>query len=113
MERIRTMFWIKKLLAALNQTRHGNLIKISDKFYLIFEWEIQIWPKVLVKKVTMQCTKVKTHTDACNPCKINKTDNFSPILVTSMHKTDFFLITEIYMGFPYILEAVFRFLPKC
>ena len=72
-----------------------------------------MWPKVLVKKVTMQCTKIKTHTDACYPCKINKTDHFSPILMTSMHKTDFFLNTEIYKEFPYILEAVFSFLPKC
>ena len=43
-----------------------------------------------VKKVTMQCTKMKTHTDACYPCKINKTNHFSPILVTSVPKTDFF-----------------------
>ena len=46
--------------------------------------------KVLVKKVTMQCTKMKTHTGACYPCKINKTSNFSPVLVTSIHKTDSF-----------------------
>ena len=32
----------------------------------------------------------ETHTDACYPCKINKTSNFSPILVTSIHKTDSF-----------------------
>ena len=57
---------------------------------MIFEQEIEIWPKVLVKKLTMQCTKMKTHTDACCPCKINKTSNFSPILVTSIHKTDSF-----------------------
>ena len=69
--------------------------------------------KVLVKKVTMQCTKMKTHTDACYPCKINKTNHFRPILVTSVHKNWFFLIIEIYMGFPYIPEAVFSFLPKC
>ena len=69
-----------------------NTILMSKlrKFYLIFEQEIQIWPKVLVKKVTMQCTKMKNHTDACYPCKINKTGNFSPILVTSIHKTDSF-----------------------
>ena len=84
----------------------------KDKFYLIFEREIQIWPKVLVKKVTMQCTKTKTHTDACYPWKINKTNHFSPILVTSVPKTDFFPIIEISMGFPYIPEAVFSFLPK-
>ena len=74
---------------------------LRHKFYLIFELEIQIWPEV-----TMQCTKIKTHTDACYLCKINKTDHFSPILVTSIHKTVFFLIIEIYMGFPYIPEAV-------
>ena len=49
-----------------------------DKFYLIFEREIQIWPKVLVKKVTMQCTKMTTHTDACYACKINKNNHFFP-----------------------------------
>ena len=59
-------------------------------FHLIFEQEIKIWPKVLVKKVTMQCTKMKTHTGACYPCKIDKTNHFSPILVTSVHKTDSF-----------------------
>ena len=46
--------------------------------------------KVSVKKVTMQCTKMKTHTEACYPFKINKTNHFSPILVTSVHKTDSF-----------------------
>ena len=55
---------------------------------MTFEQEIQIWPKVLVKKVTMQCTKIKTDTDACYPCKINKTNHFSPILVTSVPKND-------------------------
>ena len=62
----------------------------QDKFYLIFEQEIQIWPKVLVKKVTMQCTKMKTQTNAFYLCKINKTNNFSPILVTSIYKIDSF-----------------------
>ena len=46
--------------------------------------------KVSVKTVTMECTKMKTQTDACYPCKINKTNHFSPILVTSIHKTDSF-----------------------
>ena len=46
--------------------------------------------KVLVKNITMQCTKMKTHTDTCYPRKINKTNHFSPILVTSIHKTDSF-----------------------
>ena len=62
----------------------------SDKFYLMFEREIQIWPKVLVKKVTMQCTRMKTHTGACYHWKITKTNNFPPILVTSIHKTGSF-----------------------
>ena len=34
----------------------------------------------------MQCTKMKTNTDAYYPCKINKTNNFSPILVTTLDK---------------------------
>ena len=46
--------------------------------------------KVLVEKVTMQCTSIKIHTDAYYPCKINKANHFSPILVTTMHKTDSF-----------------------
>ena len=78
------------------------------------EKEIQIWPKVLVKKITMQCIKIKTHTDACYPCKINKTNHFSPILVTSIHKTDFFSDYRDLYGIPiYIPEAVFSFLPMC
>ena len=72
-------------------------------FYLIFEREIQIWPKVLVEKITIQCTKIKTHTDACYSCKINKTNNFSPILVTSVHKTDSFCSD---MGFSYKLQKL-------
>ena len=51
----------------------------EDKFYLMVEREIQIWPKVLVKKLTMQCTKMKTHTDACYPCKITRTDLFCQV----------------------------------
>ena len=46
--------------------------------------------KSLTEKLTMQCTKMKTHTDAYYPCKINKASNFSPILVTSIRKTDSF-----------------------
>ena len=42
------------------------------------------------KSITMQCTKMKTHTQACYPCKINKTNHFPPILVTSIQKTDSF-----------------------
>ena len=38
----------------------------------------------------MQCTKMKTHTDACYPCKISKTNYFSHILVTSIHRTESF-----------------------
>ena len=53
----------------------------------------------------MQCTKIKTHTDACYLCKINKTDHFSPILVTSIHKTDFFLIIEIIWD-PHIFQKL-------
>ena len=33
-------------------------------FYFMFEQEIQIWPKVLMKNVSMQCTKMKAHTEA-------------------------------------------------
>ena len=40
----------------------------------------------LNKKVNMQCTKMKTHTEACHPCKTSKPDNFLPIVVTSIHK---------------------------
>ena len=44
--------------------------------------------KSLSKKVTMQCTKMKTYTRACYPCILTKTNHFSSILVTSLHKTD-------------------------
>ena len=60
----------------------------------------------------MECTKMKTHTDACYPRKINKTNDFAPILVTSIHKNWPFLIMETYMGFLYIPEAVFSFFAK-
>ena len=50
--------------------------------------------KSLGEKVTMQCIKMKIHTDACCPCKINKTSNVSPILVTSIHKTDSFRLQK-------------------
>ena len=54
------------------------------------------------------------HRGLLYPCKINKTNHFSPILVHYLNtQTWFFLIIEIYMGFPYIPEAVFSFLPKC
>ena len=56
----------------------------------MFEQEIRILPKVLVKKVNMQCTKMKTHTEACYPCKITKTNIFLPILVTSIYESDSF-----------------------
>ena len=46
--------------------------------------------KSLGEKVTTPCTKMKTHTNAYYPCKINKTNHFSPILVTSIHKTGSF-----------------------
>ena len=72
----------------------------------MFEREGQIWAKVLVKKETMQCTKMKTHTKACYSCKITKTNNFFQILVTSIHETDSFLIIGILMGFPYISDFV-------
>ena len=49
----------------------------------------------LVKKVTMQCTRMKTHTEACYPCKITKTNHFPPTLVTSIHEIDYFL----FLGF--------------
>ena len=33
-----------------------KLGKHQEKFYLLFEQEIQIWPKLMVYKVVMQCT---------------------------------------------------------
>ena len=52
-------------------------LRLSAKFYLMPKKEIQIWPEVLVKKVTKQCTKMKTQTEACYPCKITKTNHFT------------------------------------
>ena len=63
----------------------------KDNFYFMFEREIQIWPKVFLKVVTMQCIKMKTHAEACYSCKITKTNNFFSILVTSIHETNSFL----------------------
>ena len=50
---------------------------LKDEFYLIFEREIQIWPDVLVKKVTMNCNKMKACTEAYFPHKIIKPTIFS------------------------------------
>ena len=47
-----------------------DLVKVDiwDKlFYVLSAWEIHIWPKVSVRKVIMQCMKMKTHTKACYP----------------------------------------------
>ena len=46
--------------------------------------------KSLNEKSDHAITKMKTHTDACYPYKINKTNHFPRILVTSIHKTDSF-----------------------
>ena len=74
-----------------NQTGHNFFKpKIKTRFILMFERKIQIWPKVLVKNLTLQCTRMQTHTEACFPCKLTKTDNFPSILVTSIHETDSF-----------------------
>ena len=64
----------------------------KDNFYFMFEREIQIWPKVFLKVVTMQCIKMETHAEACYSCKITTTNNFFSILVTSIHKTNSFLL---------------------
>ena len=72
----------------------------------MFEREIQIWPKVLLKKVSMQCTKMKTHTKACYSGKITKTNRFLPNLVTSVHETDYFL----FWGFQWD-SHIFQMLP--
>ena len=50
--------------------------------------------KSLGEKSNHAITKMETHTDACYPCKIDKTSNFSPILVTSLHKTDSFRLQK-------------------
>ena len=46
--------------------------------------------KSLSEKSNHAMYQDENHTDACYPCKINKNSNFSPILVTSIHKTDSF-----------------------
>ena len=56
-----------------------NLGADKDMFYFMFEQEIQIWPKVLIKNVSMQCTKMKAHTEACYPWKITQTNHFYQI----------------------------------
>ena len=59
---------------------------------MIFEQEIQIWPKVLVKKVTMKCTKMKTHTNACYPCKmIRKKKSFKVIKAPYLNFSNVFV----------------------
>ena len=48
------MYYLGKMKSSIN----GKFIIIYDKFYLMFEQEIQIGPIVFMKKVTMQCTNV-------------------------------------------------------
>ena len=81
-------------------------LQIYDQF-LMFECQIQIWPKSLSEKVTMQCTKMKTHTGACYPCITTKTkhffSNFSDVNIPKF----FFMIIGISMRLLYIPDAVF------
>ena len=74
----------------INGIGQAVLKLLRQVFYSMFEQEIQIWPKFLVKKVTMQCTKMKTHTEACFPSKLTKTNHFPPILVSLIDETDSF-----------------------
>ena len=73
----------------------------------MFEREIQIWPEVAVKKVTMQCVKMKLHTAAYYPYKINRTNHFPPILSDLNTRNWFFLIIGISIGFPFIPDIIF------
>ena len=50
----------------------------------------------------------KTHTEACYPCKITKTNHFSPIFSDLNTQNWFFYITGISIRFPYIPDAVLR-----
>ena len=78
--------------------QNGNW-KLQDQFYLMFEREIQIWPKALLKKVTLQRTKMKTYTEAFYACKITKTNNF-PSFSDLSKRNWFFSDHKDFIGIP-------------
>ena len=48
----------------------------EDKFYLMFEWEIQIWSKVFAKKSNNAMYQDENQAEACDPYKHTKTNHF-------------------------------------
>ena len=57
-----------------------------DKFYLLFEPEIQQWPKLILNKVAMHEILIE------NTCKLAKTDKFFSMKATSLYVVRFFSV---------------------
>ena len=75
----------------------------------MFEWQIRILPEVSVKKVVMQCTKMKTHTETCKIIAKSPELTISFFQFSRLNtRNGIFLIIEISMGFPYISDTVFK-----
>ena len=60
-------------------------VKIKDKFYVLFEQEIPIWPKLVFCKVATQCTYIKFTSTVCNTCEMPKHRKIIMSKLTSVH----------------------------
>ena len=50
-----------------NSTEHAEQL-----FLTLFEQKIQIWSKIVMPKVVMQCTDMKFISITCNTCEVEK-----------------------------------------
>ena len=51
------------LLSPLSLYQGKKAYKNQNRFYLLFEQEIQLWPELVVSKVVIQCTLTFTPTN--------------------------------------------------
>ena len=67
-----------------------NVSTTQDKFYLLFEQEIQTWLNFVVSKVDTQCTNMKFVSTTCNTCEIEKNHQIIMLTVNSVYDNVFF-----------------------
>ena len=61
---------------------------------MLFELEIQIWPKLIVYKIAMQCANVKFTSAAYDTCGVVKKRKVVPMKVISVNVTRFLVNSE-------------------
>ena len=71
-------------------TEAGDFKTSFIYFIFLLKQKIQIWPKLVVYKVGMQCTNVKFTFTAHNICEMIQKYKVVPIKVTSMYVMRFF-----------------------